>query len=289
MYCPYYFVFRKMVRFVDPTSPVLAANDTSNDHSDTNQRPVWISDLCLYESDLHEIRTPTTWLNDRVINASQQLLKADFPQTNGLLDTVTLGCSGIKLDIASSCVQIVYDAAREHWFTITSVGCDANTVDVYDCVNGTPSNDCVKVITKAFCVDGSQLNIRVLNMVKQLGKDDCSLFAIAYATTIVNGGDPVNVVYDQGKMREHLERCLTSGHMSVFPVLCHRTVRRRFVRKIPVLLYCICKTSYVSGDGMVCCDSCRVWYHPSCIGLSEDEFVDFREQRSKRYKCTSCQ
>ena len=85
-----------------------------------------------------------------------------------------------------------------------------------------------------------------------------------------------------------LESCLMSGHMSVFPVQFQHTVRRHIVRQIAVQLYCVCKTSYVSGEGMVYCDVCHVWYHPSGAGLSEGEFVECFEQRAKNYKYFNC-
>ena len=35
---------------------------------------------------------------------------------------------------------------------------------------------------------------------RQSGSDDCGLFALAYAVTLLTGFDPVNVVYEQPRI-----------------------------------------------------------------------------------------
>jgi len=87
-----------------------------------------------------------------------------------------------------------------------------------------------------------------MNVSKQQGGVDCGLFAIAYATTLLNGMDPVNVVFTQARMRQHVIAALEAGTLSEFPVSCRRTVRRMSVRAIPVPVYCVCKAAYVCGD-----------------------------------------
>ena len=53
---------------------------------------------------------------------------------------------------------------------------------------------------------------------KQRGSKDCGLFAIAYATALLNEIDVSNIKFDQSKMRQHLLSCFVNK--SVTPFLC---------------------------------------------------------------------
>ena len=43
---------------------------------------------------------------------------------------------------------------------------------------------------------------------QQAGSTDCGLFAIAFATDLAFGEDPVKISYQQCAMREHFAKCL---------------------------------------------------------------------------------
>ena len=47
-------------------------------------------------------------------------------------------------------------------------------------------------------------------------------------------------------------------------------------------LYCICRKPY-DGSFMVACDSCLEWYHPTCIGSTEEKL-----KKMKKYICDKC-
>ena len=47
---------------------------------------VWIECLGLFETDREIVLSPTGWLNDRIINAAQTLLKNQFPELSGFQD-----------------------------------------------------------------------------------------------------------------------------------------------------------------------------------------------------------
>ena len=50
-----------------------------------------------------------------------------------------------------------------------------------------------------------KLEIRIANVNKQAGYDDCGVFATAYCTALASGQDPARFVYDQSVMRKHLK------------------------------------------------------------------------------------
>ena len=54
-------------------------------------------------------------LDDRVIHASQSLMKRMFPKQTGLRDTVVLGGAVRWDDKPDGFIQIVFDQSRLHW------------------------------------------------------------------------------------------------------------------------------------------------------------------------------
>ena len=61
------------------------------------------------------------------------------------------------------------------------------------------------------------LSIIGLNIQRQCNGWDCGVYAIAFATDLVNGKDPCLSRYLQEEMRRHLISCLEEGNMSPFP------------------------------------------------------------------------
>jgi hypothetical protein len=52
-------------------------------------------------------------------------------------------------------------------------------------------------------------------------------------------------------------------------------------------VYCVCRKPYSEedeGEVMVACDACDNWYHPTCVGLSEDQL-----ELVETYICKSCE
>ena len=64
---------------------------------------------------------------------------------------------------------------------------------------------------------------------KQLGFDNCGVFAAAYFTSVAFGYDPTSVVYNQECLRQHLLSCLENKKMT-----------RAAFTYISVQVYCDC-------------------------------------------------
>ena len=47
------------------------------------------------------------------------------------------------------------------------------------------------------------------------------------------------------------------------------------------LLYCICRSTYEEGAALIGCDSCKEWYHFTCLGL--DPYLEYEE-----FICDAC-
>ncbi len=112
--------------------------------------------------------------------------------------------------------------------------------------------------------------VQLANVTKQVGSNDCALFAAAYCTSIAYGVHPSSQIYNQQHMREHLYNCLTNQNMLLFPASRKRRVAvgrcgNKSISEVPVFCYCRCPDD---GQKMVCCDRCEEWYHMTCIGTN---------------------
>ena len=85
------------------------------------------------------------WLNDKVIYAGMQLLKATFPHLSGFQYPMLQVTKCFNIQRRTEFIQCL-NVAGMHWITIEMVGCTHGTVRVYDKLN--------KKLTKAlkiFC------------------------------------------------------------------------------------------------------------------------------------------
>ena len=86
----------------------------------------------MYTSDRQCIQQSDAWITDAVINAAQRILKACFPEVDGLQSTT----HGFKLSyniVTSPFVQILH-MNDNHWVTVANINC-SNEITVYGSMN----------------------------------------------------------------------------------------------------------------------------------------------------------
>ena len=101
----------------------------------------------------------------------------------------------------------------------------------------------------------------------QVGGSDCGLFAIATECSLCHDDDPEQQKYNQSKMREHLETCLSQHSLLPFPASDKRAplkenIPGRQIERIKV--FCTCRMPD-SGREMVQCTTCKEWFHTDCV------------------------
>ena len=70
-----------------------------------------------------------------------------------------------------------------------------------------------------------------MNVGKQIGTQDCALFAIAYLTSLAFNEDPTEIIYDQEEMRHD---CFNKKVIVTFPVKNQRRVKNK-VKKLDTI------------------------------------------------------
>ena len=70
------------------------------------------------------------WLTDNIVNAAQGLLKRQFPHINGLQE-VGLGRTLFFVIQTEEFIQVLHNG-HDHWVTVSTIGCKAGEINVFD-------------------------------------------------------------------------------------------------------------------------------------------------------------
>ena len=132
--------------------------------------------------------SPREWLSDTIINASQVLLKQGSGM-HGFQET-TLGMTLAYDVLWGGFVQILHDGFG-HWLTISTIEATSPTeVFVYDSMYTTISTNVKRQIAAIMARPEEKITVNMMDVQKQAGGSDCGLFAIAFATALLNGKQP---------------------------------------------------------------------------------------------------
>ena len=242
----------------------------------------WINTLNLTE-DHRRILNTNRWLDDKLVNASQRILAKQFKdkfEGTGLQDVGIGICGNFNIETGEF-IQVLHSNSN-HWIVISTIGTNNSEVMIYDSLYITVSQDVRCQISSLICTPNRSIRLKIVDVVKQSGMNDCGLFAVAYVTTLSFGIDPGKLVFNQANMRKHLESCLENEHFTLFPV--NRERRKIHIKaEINVPIYCSCRMPEIRP--MIECYTCREWYHVgACVSITCDKMKD----RSFSWKCDRC-
>lgn len=175
----------------------------------------WGSGLILRVSDRDAVLMGHE-LNDKHIDLYQKLLKKQFPYMMGL-------SSPLKVSVMRSWVEYyaqIYHCRNNHWIVASTFGCKDGVVNVYDSLYTDIDSTTKCQIEDVF--PDSDISIILPSVQKQNGVKDCGLFAIAFATFLAFGNDPLLLSlhqFDQKNLRKHFMSCLELKCISEFPII----------------------------------------------------------------------
>ena len=220
----------------------------------------------LFADDRSLLLSPTAWLNDRVVCATQSLLQKQS-SIPGFQDTI-LGMTLCFEIQRSEFIQILHDG-HNHWFTISNIGCKSPAEFlVYDSMYSSVGHYSKKQIAALLCSKEKEVRLKMMDVQKQSGGYDCGLFAIGFATALASGIPPGQCTFKQELMRKHLYACLGNSHVSMFPSLKPRRQVGVVKSEDFIPLYCTWRMPEIPP--MVECSHCNEWYHTSCIDVPKE-------------------
>ena len=125
-------------------------------------------------------------LNDRHIDAANQMLRKQFPEVRGLKSPV-MGQS-LSFPVTDPPFVQILHVGENHWMTVVAL--DKTTVHVYDsmfrCVGTCVSMQSASMLQSS----EDHISFRIQNVQIHDGGVDCGLFAIAFATEYCFGNNP---------------------------------------------------------------------------------------------------
>ena len=154
--------------------------EAQNGESDSKASP-WIPELDLSHED-KLILSRGKWLNDKIIDAAQSLLKKANPAVGGL-QRVCLGQT-MNYDIeVGEFVQILHDR-RGHWLTISTIGASGTEVHVFDSLYPSTGSSVKMQISCLLHTEQPHITLLMKDVQMQSDTADCGVFTIVFATAL---------------------------------------------------------------------------------------------------------
>ena len=119
--------------------------------------------------------------------------------------------------VTSDFVQILH-VNNNHWVCVSSINCAPGYVNLMGSLsNPVLSQEIVDLVKNL--LGPSYKGINQLPVQQQLNTSDCGVFAIAFATCLVYGLNPLQVCFNIPMMRPHLLNCFKACAMQLFPTI----------------------------------------------------------------------
>ena len=173
----------------------------------------------ILKADIEILESQSGWLNDSLINPGLNMLRSQFPGSSGLYVVSLANTLCYPDETHEDFIQIL-NVRHSHWVCASNKSCNAGTVKIYDSLRtGDIPLSAKEVISALLHYHYQKKKVTLIfpDVQQQSDGSACGVFALAYAYTLCQGEDPVEIQYDVLKMRPHFLSCLQKGEFTVFP------------------------------------------------------------------------
>ena len=238
------------------------------------------SDLDVPTRSQLQILTSNAWLDDSLMDLGQKLLSQQYPHISGF-QLVVLSEKFAFVPQPDEFIQIL-NLNNNHWILISTIGCPAATVNVYDSLHGTLPSRAQRLVADILQCQSTHITVRYPDTQWQSNSHDCGLFTLANATALCAGLDPCTLSFEHAKMRDHYLNCIRAGILLPFPLRSkRRRINRPQLQRVPI--FCICRLPD-DGTQMVQCHKCEDWFHTKCVRVPKACLM----KENQTWSCPSC-
>lgn len=142
-----------------------------------------------------QILSSDEWLDDLSVTAVQNMLRQKYPAIGGL-QPPSLAQKFAMEPQTGKFVQVL-NVSGNHWITISTIGCEASTLNVYDSMHGNLPTSAQRLVADLVQCQECAITVQYIDVQWQSGETDCGLFALAFATSLCSGQDPAATSYIQ--------------------------------------------------------------------------------------------
>jgi len=89
----------------------------------------WMKELKLISADRQILQCHRKWVNDRLINAAQQMLRKQYGVPG--LEDVSKG-ETLSMDVHKGEFIQILNVGKVHWVTVSTIDCNPGVIKVYD-------------------------------------------------------------------------------------------------------------------------------------------------------------
>lgn len=234
------------------------------------------TDVTLKPEDIHSIGR---WLNTDHINAATTLLRKRNPEIGGLCNVEFGITSDYPKAEGNKWPQILFNGAN-HWLLV-AYNFIHKGVAVYDSMPFVNKSLIEANVSSLLRTEKGSFRMKVVPCQDQQNGDDCGVFAIAFATELLHGGNPSQVSFIPSRLRKHLKECYRKGEFSPFPKGGNRQRVNMKVTPIKVNVYCTptCRRTEKlfrdsnKNEDMAACATCGEWFHRICCSIPPTVFT----------------
>lgn len=270
------------------TNPLKSEDALSSSTGRDSTGNIWlrVENIILNNDDKDILLSKDLWLNDKIINAAQILLKKQFPEIPGFQDTLLQKKHKFSI-MNGEFIQII-NKDNNHWITVSRIGLNQPAImKIYDSMRSYDYGIKMKELFASLIhAKEPSILLAIENIQQQQDSCNCGLFAIAFATAESFGHSLKRFNFDVQKMRTHLISCLEKGMMSPFPG--EVKIQPSPLNIIATYrIYCSCRMPYdaASGEPMLQCNLCDERFHQRCEKNHAVQWVGINENN---WYCAKC-
>ncbi len=262
------------------------------------------------------------YLNDTIFHYVLLLMKAQFPEIQGLQDTVDYKITGFrKIDPSKPFLQPVHSGAL-HWALLTNIPLNqterqGNAVCLFDSmIRLSRQSDSQADIPSAIMWQVAQLykknnwkeaepiDVHGMPCAQQENGHDCGMHVIMNLTALAFGYDPSKIVFKtngRAELLDMIQKCTLrmfpfeefdcdGPAQKKFTVMSQGRMQKRiFLKKTTTTLLplCICQLPE-SWDNVVFCSQCNKMFHQACHFMGTPTRGRSIADTLPTFKCFSC-